>query len=92
MLVCCQSLCCSIYGSYVNEKCKQTAILETVVSQCPVLRSQRSRMKQVLKRPWLHLQSDPLKWIALGPDYQYPHLDSLSTHIHLAALCPGLPR
>jgi len=40
----------------VNEKRKQTAILETVVNQCPVLCSRRNRMKLVLARPWaLHL-------------------------------------
>ena len=32
--------------------CKQTANSETVVSQCPVLCSQRNRMKLVLERPW----------------------------------------
>ena len=35
----------------VNEKRKETAILETVVNQCPVLSSQSNEMKLVLERP-----------------------------------------
>jgi len=42
---------------YVNEKRKQTANLETVVNQCPVLCSQHNRMKLVLERPWIALSN-----------------------------------
>ena len=42
---------------YVNKKRKQTAILETVVNQCPVLCSQHNRMKLVLERPWIALSN-----------------------------------
>jgi len=50
----------------VNVKEKQTAILETVVNQCPVPCSQRNRMNLVLERPWLGLR--PRVGIRVGWD------------------------
>jgi len=41
-------VCVCVMAVNVNEKRKQTAILETVVNQCPVLCSQHIRMKLVL--------------------------------------------